>query len=74
MQHKPSDLSMQDAMRFVNSPAGQQLLSLLQNSGNADLQKAMALAAKGELSQAKELLKDISQDPQVQKLLGKMGE
>ena len=74
MQQKNGDFSMQDAMRFVNSPAGQQLLSLLQHSQDASVQKAMALAAKGELSQAKELLKGISQDPQVQKLLGKMVE
>ena len=74
MQQKPGDFSMQEAMRFVNSPAGQQLLALLQRSGNEDLQKAMQLAAKGELIQAKDALKGISQDPQVQRLLKKMGE
>lgn len=74
MQQKPGDFSMQEAIRFVNSPAGQQLLTLLRQSGNADVQKAMELAAKGELAQAKDALRGISQDPQVRKLLNKMGE
>lgn len=74
MQQKPSDFSMQEAMRFVNSPAGQQLLALLKQSNDASLQKAMELAAKGDITQAKEALKGISQNPQVKQLLGKMGE
>ncbi len=74
MQQKPSDFSMQEAMRFVNSPAGQQLLALLKQSNDASLQKAMELAAKGDITQAKEVLKGISQNPQVKQLLGKMGE
>ena len=74
MQQKPSDFSMQEAMRFVNSPAGQQLLALLKQSNDASLQKAMELAAKGDITQAKEALKSISQNPQVKQLLGKMGE
>ena len=74
MQQNPGDFSMEEAMRFANSAQGQQLLMLLKQSNNPDLQKAMALAAKGDISQAKTLLKGVSRDPQIQKLFGNMGE
>ena len=73
MQKNSGDFSMQDALRLINSPAGQQLLALLQKSDDAALKKAMALAANGQLDLAKESLRDIAASAEVQKILGKDG-
>ena len=73
MVKKSGEFSMEDALRFVNSPAGQQLLKMLQNSGDPGLQDAMAQAAKGDFARAKESLSAVAAKEEVQKLLKGMG-
>ena len=67
MQNNP--LSAQDAMRLASSPAGQQLIALLQKNGTDSVQSAIDKAAAGDLSHAKELITQLMKDPQAQKLL-----
>ena len=69
----PKDFSMQEAMRLASSPAGQQLIAMLQQQNSADLQKAMNSAAAGDMEQAKKALSALLQDPQTRKLLDQLG-
>lgn len=68
---KPKDYS--ELMRRAQSPAGQKLLSLLQQSGGDELSKAMDKAAKGDFSQAKKQLTALLDNPEARKLLNELG-
>lgn len=70
MQH---DFSIHDAMRLASSPAGKQLIALLQQQGGNEFRKAMASAASGDYSQAKLVIETLMADPQAQKLLKDLG-
>ena len=48
----PNQPSMQEMLRMAASPAGKQLIALMQQKGGEDLQKAMKLAATGDYTQA----------------------
>ena len=64
---------MEDLMKLATSPAGQQLMQLLQNSDPNAMQNAMQKASSGDLKGAKEAISDLANNPQVQKLLEQMG-
>ena len=66
-------ISMEQAMAFAASPAGQQLLALLQSKGGADLSKAQAHAASGNMDEAKAELSSLLADPQITQLLKQFG-
>lgn len=68
-----NDKAIQDAMRLAGTPAGQQLLNMLQRSNDPALQQAMQKAAAGDFQQAKQAISALLQDPQVKKLLDQMG-
>lgn len=63
MQKKSEDFSMQEALRLSQTPAGQQLLSKLQQADRAQLQKIAAQASAGDYTNAaaqlRELLKQL---------------
>ena len=65
--------SMEQAMAFAKSPAGRQLLNILQQKGGRDLSKAEALASAGDMEGAKNALSSLMEDPQVRKLLNDLG-
>ena len=65
--------SMEQAMAFAASPAGKQLISLLQSSNGADLSKAQAYAAAGNMEQAKAELSSLLEDPKIKELLRQLG-
>lgn len=73
MQKNSEDFSMQEAMRLAKSPAGQQLLAMLQRSDTGELQKAMDQAAAGDYSQAKETMSSLLSSPEIKKLLEQLG-
>ena len=73
MQKDPNNFSMQDAMRLAGTPAGQQLLALLQQSDTATLRSAMEQASGGNYEQAKQALGPLLNSPEVQKLLRELG-
>ena len=67
------DNSFQEAMRMAQSPAGQQLIQMLQQNGSNELQQAMEKAAAGDYTQAKEILSALMHDPEAIKLLQQLG-
>ncbi len=69
----PDHFSMQEAMRLASTPAGQQLIALLQQQGGSDLQKAMARASSGDYKDAKQAIEAMAANPQVQQLLKQLG-
>ena len=73
MEKNSSDFSVQEAMRLVNSPAGQQLLALLQQSDTEVMHLAMEQALRGDVAQAQQTLRDVAASPEVKKLLQQMG-
>ena len=73
MAEKFDQYSMEDVMAMAKSPAGQQLLALLQQSAGRDMQQAVRKAAAGDMAGAKELLSPALADPKIQALLAQMG-
>lgn len=66
--------AIREAMRLAHTPAGKQLIQILQNSKDPNLQKAMSSAAAGDHGAAKQALSAILSNPEAQKLLQQMGE
>lgn len=68
---KPADYS--ELLRIAKSPAGQKLLTLLQQSGGSQLETAMEKAAHGDYSLAKQELAALLDTPEAKRLLGELG-
>lgn len=73
MQQKSNNFSMEDAMRFVNSPAGKQLMAMLQKSNGDAVKKAMDQAAKGNMDEAKDAIKSMTLTEDMKNLLKQQG-
>lgn len=65
--------AIQEAMRLANSPAGKQLLQLLQSSNADAVNRVMTLASAGDVEGAKTVLNQMMQDPKANALLNRMG-
>lgn len=73
-QNQPSHgFSMEQAMAFVSTPAGQQLLAILREKNRDDLSKAQTYAASGEMEKAKDAISSILKDPQILSILKQLG-
>lgn len=73
MQKNSDNFSMQDALRLANSPAGQQLLALLQQADPEALSKAKTQASSGDFSQITQTLAPLLASEDVKKLLQQLG-
>lgn len=73
MQKNSQDFSMQEALRLAKSPAGQQLLAMLQRSDAGKLQQVMDQAAAGDYAQAKETVSALLNSPEAKALLEQLG-
>ncbi len=73
MQKNSENFSMQEALRLVKSPAGQQLLALLQQQGGGKVQQIAEQAAAGNYENAMQSLKPLLDSPQIQALLRQLG-
>lgn len=62
----------QDITRILGSPAGQQLLALLQQDGGATLRAAIGAATSGRTEEAKALLSPIMETPEAQRLIAQI--
>jgi len=60
-------------MKIARSPAGQQLLALLQSDQSLDLNTMAAAAASGNLEEAKQQLGNVLGTKEAQKLLKQLG-
>ena len=74
MNQKPDDFSVQKAMQFAKSPAGKELIALLQQADHSQIQKAMSQASSGDYVDAQKTLSHILSSPEAQRLLKQMGE
>lgn len=73
MQKNSGDFPMQELMQLANSPAGKQLLALLQQADPSAVQNAMTQAARGQYTQAKDLLTPLMESDQAKALLQQLG-
>ena len=73
MAEKNQDFSMADVMRLAKSPAGQQLIALLQQKDAKKLEQAANLAKTGDYSQAGQTISAMLSSEEAQKLLKELG-
>lgn len=73
MVKKSEDFSMQEIMHLAKSPAGQQLLAMLQRSESGKVQQAADLAAAGKYDQAAQALQGMLSSPEAQMLIKQLG-
>lgn len=73
MDKKSQNFSMEEIMRLAKSPAGQQLLAMLQKSDNSKLEQAVQQAKSGDYSNASQTLSGMLSTPEAQKLLKELG-
>lgn len=64
---------MQEAMKIASTPAGQQLMQYLRQSGGKELKQALSSAAAGNYEQAKQTIQALLSDPEARKLLDRLG-
>ena len=69
----PGGFSMEQAMAFAASPAGQQLIRMLQQQSGADFSKAQQYAAAGNMDGARSELASLLKDPKVLAILKQFG-
>lgn len=73
MQKKSEDFSVQEALRLAKSPAGRQLIAMLQRSDNGQLQQAMQQASNGDYTKASQTLSTLLGSEEAQSLLKELG-
>lgn len=69
MQEKSPNFSLEEAMRLANSPAGKQLMALLQQQPKEALNAAAGQAAAGDLDAAKASLEALFSSKEAQALM-----
>ena len=69
MQKKSEDFSVQEALRLAKSPAGRQLMAMLQRSDSGQLQQAMQQASAGDYVKASQTLNSLLGSEEAQALL-----
>ena len=73
MAEKNVPFSRSDLAALARSPAGQALYTQLQQRNEADLRRAMALAASGDMSGAGAILAPLLSDPRIRDMVGRLG-
>ena len=73
MQKNNQNFSMEEIMRLAKSPAGQQLIAMLQKQDNTKLEQAAAQAKTGNYTQASQTLSAMLSSPEAQRLLKELG-
>ena len=64
--------TLRNALHMAKTPAGQQLIQKLQQSGGDDLRNAVQKAASGDYAQAKQLLTALAENPDIQQLIDQL--
>ena len=73
MQKKYQDFSMEDIQRLAQTPAGQQLIAILQQKDRTQLQQAVAQAQAGDYAKASEVLSTMLSSSEAQNLIKQLG-
>ncbi len=66
------NFSAEDVKKIAQSPAGQQLYQLLQQTQSQQLKDAMAQAAAGDMEQVKKTVSAMMQSPEARALLDQL--
>ena len=69
---KNNQFSMEDALHLASTPAGRELIALLQSAGGQDVEKAKQAAQRGDYTEAKNSLSELLKSQKVQQLLREM--
>ena len=73
MAEKNVPFSKSDLAALARSPAGQALYAQLQQRNEADLRRAMSLAASGDMNGAGAILAPLLSDPAIRAMVEKLG-
>ena len=73
MAEKNIPFSKSDMAALARSPAGQALYTQLQQRNEADLRRAMTLAASGDMNGAGAILAPLLSDPTIRAMIEKLG-
>ena len=73
MEKKFDPATVQKAMQLANTPAGKQLIGMLQQSNPDAVQKAMQQASAGDYAQIAKTLAPLMASPEIQALMKQMG-
>lgn len=73
MEKNSQDFSVKEAKRLAQTPEGQQLLKLLQQSDSGQLQMAMDMASAGNYREAGSILKSLLSATEAQRLMQQLG-
>lgn len=65
---------MNEILRLARSPAGQQLVALLQRNGGEELEKALSNASAGNYDAARQSISSLLRAPEVQAILKQLEE
>lgn len=65
--------AIREAMRLANTPAGKQLISMLQSRNTGQLQQAAESASAGNYDHAKQALAEFMRNPEIRALLEQLG-
>lgn len=68
-----NDPSVREAIKLASTPAGQELLAMLKQSGGDAFQAAMQKAENGEYEDAKKLISGFLRTPEAKALLDRLG-
>lgn len=73
MAENNGQFSMEALTALARSPAGQQLFAKLRQSNSHELQRAMSLAASGDMAAAGAVLEPLLADPSIHTLVDQLG-
>ena len=73
MAEKNVPFSKSDLAALARSPAGQALYTQLQQRNEADLRRAMTLAASGDMNGAGAILAPLLSDPEIRGMVERLG-
>ena len=73
MAEKNVPFSKSDLAALARSPAGQALYTQLQQRNEADLRRAMTLAASGDMNGAGAILAPLLADPNIKAMVDRLG-
>ena len=73
MAEKNVPFSRSDLTALAKSPAGQELFARLQQTNDAQLRRAMTLAASGDMAGAGAILAPLLSDPTIRAMIEKLG-
>lgn len=69
MNQFPDDFSIRKAMAFAQTPAGKEMIALLQSKLSVDPQAVANAVKSGDLSAVQEELRVVMNNPDVQRIL-----